>query len=421
MQFEATPPGETTATLFPTFFMAGFECSTFVWKDGARKDYIALTGHDSHLDADYQRCAELGLGVVREAIRWPLVDRGEGRYDWSSVEPLVAGLARYQLTPIWDLCHYGFPDGCDPFADSCLERFRAYCRAAAEYLVPRTVGPRFFTPINELTFFSVAASDLAWMYPFARGRYHELREALCRMAIAGVEAIREVDPEARMVHVDPLIHDVPPVDRPDLADEAWEKTYADAFVAWDILAGRQRPELGGAPEVLDIVGVNVYHYSQAQLNADGGREALAPHDPRRKPLSELLCYAAERYGRPLIIAETSGYQDNRAEWLRDTLEEAMRALNAGVDLHGICLYPCVDLPDWHTGKWAEIGIFDIADRETCARIPYEPYVRELHHWQRELDQPEHIEPDGFGHSWGRVQRDEVRRYAARWVERHPQG
>lgn len=39
--------------IFPTFFMAGFECSTFVWKEGERKDYIAATGHDRHLKSDF--------------------------------------------------------------------------------------------------------------------------------------------------------------------------------------------------------------------------------------------------------------------------------------------------------------------------------------------------------------------------------
>jgi hypothetical protein len=27
-----------------------------------------------------------------------------------------------------------------------------------------------------------------------------------------------------------------------------------------------------------------------------------------------------------------------------------------------------------------------------------------------------VEPDGYGHRWGRVQLEEVRRYAAKWVE-----
>ncbi|HKG23712.1 MAG TPA: b-glycosidase, partial [Blastocatellia bacterium] len=294
-----------------------------------------------------------------------------------------------------------------------------YCRAVGEYVVARTEPPRFFTPVNEITFFSAAATDMGWMYPFAKGRYAEFKQALCRMAIEAAKALREIDPGARMVHVDPIIHAVPPPDRPDLADEAWEHAYQEAYEAWDMLYGRLHPELGGSPEILDIMGVNVYNFSQAQMNADKSREVLGPRDPRRKPLGELLMYAWERYRRPIIIGETSGYQDKRAEWLRMTVEESMKALNSGIDLHGICLYPCVDIPDWQTQEWAKIGIYDVNDRETCERVPCEPYIQELRRWQKVLDQPENIEPDGLGHRWGKVQLDEVRKYAREWEEKTP--
>ena len=132
-----------------------------------------------------------------------------------------------------------------------------------------------------------------------------------------------------------------------------------------------------------------------------------------------MLFAWERYGRPLIIGETSGYQDKRAEWLRMTMEESMKALNSGVDLHGVCLYPCVDIPDWQSGKWAKIGMYDIENPETCERIPCESYIEELRRWQKQLDQPENIEPDGFGQPLGRVQLDEVRRYAKQWEEQTP--
>ena len=59
--------------IFPTFFMTGFECSTFIWKDRQRKDYVAATGHDRHLEADLAAAMDLGVGVAREAIRWPNV------------------------------------------------------------------------------------------------------------------------------------------------------------------------------------------------------------------------------------------------------------------------------------------------------------------------------------------------------------
>jgi len=404
----------TDGSIFPTFFMGGFECSTFVWKDGERKDYVEATGHDKHLAADYAAAMDLGIGIVREAIRWPMVDLGGGKYDWSSVRAVQDAATACKITPIWDMCHYGLPDDCDPFSDDCRERFVDYCRAAAEFVTSSAEGPYFFTPINEITFFSAAATDLEWMAPFAKGREPELKLALARMAIEGVNAIREIEPRARMVHVDPIVHAVPPPDRPDLADEARDEAFREAFEAWDMLAGLVNPDLGGSPEILDIVGVNVYHYSQVQLGEDKKREVLGPRDPRRKPLSELLKRAWERYHRPIIIGETSGFQDNRADWLKMTMEESFKALNDGVDLHGVCLYPFVDLPDWWTQKWANIGIYDIADRHEYKRVPYDPYIAELRRWQKLLDQPESVEPDGYGHKWGRVQLSEVKRYAQRW-------
>jgi beta-glucosidase/6-phospho-beta-glucosidase/beta-galactosidase len=406
-------------SIFPTFFMAGFECSTFIWKDRERKDYVALTGHDRHLKADYRRLLDLGIGVAREAIRWPFVDLGDGRYDWSAVDPVLECLHACHITPIWDLCHYGLPDGCDPFSDDCLRRFTAYCRAAAEYVGARTASPRFFTPINEISFFAGAGTDMGWMYPFAKGRYAELKRALCRMAIEGVKAIREVDPEARMVHVDPIIHAVPPRDRPDLADEAYEKAYDVAYEAWDMLDGRLCPELGGSPEVLDIVGVNSYFFSQAEEAMGGERKILGPRDPRRKPLGELLMYAWERYHRPLIIGETSGYRDERASWLRMIVEECMKALVSGADLQGVCLYPCVDIPDWNSGEWAKIGMLDVTEKETLERCPCDPYIAELRRWQKMLDWPETIEPDGKGEPHSRVQLSEVRKHASEWEKATP--
>ena len=402
--------------IFPTFFMTGFECSSFVWKDRERKDYVAATGHDRRLREDYAAAMNLGIGVVREAIRWPQVDLGGGRYDWSSVRSIQQAATECNITPIWDLCHYGLPDGCDPFAAESRERFADYCRAAAELVTSTAEPPFFFTPINEITFFSAAATDLEWMAPFAKGREAELKRSLAHMAIAGAKAIREVEPGARMVHVDPIVHAVPPPDRPDLADEALEEEHRKAYEGWDMLAGRLAPELGGSPEILDIVGVNAYHYSQVQLDADKRREILGPRDPRRKPLSELLRYAWERYRRPLIIGETSGYREHRAEWLRMTVEECFKALNAGVELHGVCLYPFVDVPDWWTQEWARIGIYDVADKAEFARVACDPYIAELRHWQRLLDQPENVEPDGYGDRWGRVQLDEVRRFAAEWAK-----
>src|SRR4028119_632127 len=100
----ATRPG-----IFPTFFLSGCECSAFEWKDKGRRDLSAELQHYGHADEDYAMLRNLGIGVAREGIPWPLVERSAGQYDFSSIDRFLDAQRRHKVLPIWDLCHYGFP------------------------------------------------------------------------------------------------------------------------------------------------------------------------------------------------------------------------------------------------------------------------------------------------------------------------
>ncbi|MEH6435054.1 b-glycosidase [Massilia sp. DD77] len=383
--------------IFPTFFLSGFECSTFYWGDGVRRNLVAETGHDRHAAEDYRILNRLGIAVAREGIPWPMVDKGGG-YDFSCVDPFIDAMNASKVIPIWDLCHYGYPDDLDPFSDAFVERFARYCRAAAEYVLPKTRGPHFFTPINEITFFSFCAGEWGWAAPYRCSREDRMRLllALCRAAIAGVKAIREVDPEARMVHVDPLVWVVPPRDRPDQAEAARHETFVDTFLAWDIIGGREHPEFGGSPEILDIVGANAYSFGQMEYREKGPHAPLPPGDDRIAPLCDMLETVWKRYQRPIIIGETSGLGHGRADWLRDVMGEALAAVDRGIDLQGICLFPAVDMPDWHTGEWVRNGICDVIEENgDLKRVPNQQLVDELRRWQKELNRVTELDQDPF--------------------------
>ncbi|MGZ8255524.1 MAG: b-glycosidase [Burkholderiaceae bacterium] len=383
--------------IFPTFFLSGFECSTFDWKDRGRRDLVEETRHREHAAQDYAALRSLGIAVAREGVPWPLVDCG-GQYDFSRIDPFIDALNAHSILPIWDLCHYGYPNDVHPFQTGFVDRFARYCRAAAEYVAPKVRGPHFFTPINEITFWGFCGGEWGWVAPFGNDKATRIRfrKVLCEAAIAGVRAIREVDPEARMVHVEPLIQVVPPEDRPDLADEAANEAKDDAFFAWDVLAGLRHPELGGSPEILDIVGANCYSFGQMELRRSGPHQAMAPHDERIRPLCDMLVDAWKRYQRPMIIGETSGIGDGRPDWLKDVMEESLAAVECGVDLHGVCLFPAVDMPDWHTGEWLKMGLYDVVDDgERLQRIPFQPYVDELRRWQRLLNRVTTLDEDPF--------------------------
>ena len=152
--------------IFPTFFLSGFECSTFCWKDQGRRNLTDETRHRQHAEDDYHFLSTLGIAVAREGIPWPIVDRGNGRFDFSYIDPFIAAMRRHKVLPIWDLCHYGYPDDADPFGDDFANRFAEYARAAAAYVIERHHGPWFFTPVNEITFFGYMAGEWGWCAPF---------------------------------------------------------------------------------------------------------------------------------------------------------------------------------------------------------------------------------------------------------------
>src|SRR4051812_31927626 len=108
--------------MFRSFYLAGFECATGYNVHGEWIDQVAATEHDRHVEDDYRRLAEVDIHAVREAIRWPLIDHA-GRYDFSLVRPFVDAALHHHFDVIWDLFHYGYPDGLDPFSSQFVDRF----------------------------------------------------------------------------------------------------------------------------------------------------------------------------------------------------------------------------------------------------------------------------------------------------------
>jgi beta-glucosidase/6-phospho-beta-glucosidase/beta-galactosidase len=391
----------TSCSIFPTFFLSGFECSTFDWKDRGRRDLAAELQHYSHADEDYRMLADVGIGVAREGIAWPLVDKGGGEFDFSLVDPFLHAQRRHRILPIWDLCHYGYPADLDPWSDAFVHRFAAYARAAARYVAEHTEhGPLCFTPVNEPTFWGYMGGEWSWCAPFGRSAEERRRwtRQLAKADIAAVNAIRADHPDARMVHIDPLIWVVPPRDRPDLAEEARRESFDDAYLAWDILSGFKEPELGGSPEVIDVLGFNNYSFGQMEY-AGGGKPntPLQPGDDRIRSVCELVEEAWAKYRRPCIIAETSGLHGGRPDWLNDMMNEALAAVVRGVDLHGICLFPAVDMTDWNTGEWLHMGLADVEPLPggVLMRKPFLPYLEMLHSWQRRLNRVTRLDEDPF--------------------------
>lgn len=336
---------------------------------------LQCTQHDCQVFSDYELLRSFNIRTVRDGTCWPLIER-EGTFDFSSLAPMVEAANRHDMQVIWNVLHYGCPDDVDIFSPSFVDRFARYCTALARYIDDSTDRVPFYTPINEISFLAWAAGDVGYIHPFEIGRGLELKRQLIRAAIAGIEAIWQVNPRARIVQVDPVIHVIPPRNRPDLAERAAAQR-AGQFEAWDMMIGQVEPGLGGQPKYLDIMGLNYYHSNQWEHPDVRLRWEDHPRDERWLPLHQLLAEVYDRYQRPLFIAETSHFGIGRGPWLREVADEVRQAIIQGVPIEGITLYPIIDRPDWdNLDHWHNSGLWDLVPDEQGAlqRVLNEDYA-----------------------------------------------
>jgi beta-glucosidase/6-phospho-beta-glucosidase/beta-galactosidase len=366
--------------LFNSYFLGGFECTTGFNREGDWIDLIDETWHLRRADGDYRRLGEVGIRAVRDGIRWPLVDKGRGLFDFSSVEPLVRAARKYQVEVVWDLFHFGYPAGLNLLSAAFAPRFAAYCAACARYLRDRLQGTLWFTLVNEPSYFSWVAGEVGRFAPYMTGRHYELKVALARAAIAGIDAIRARVPDARFLNADPLCHVAPRNGRRTSRLAAGIFNDVHVFESWDMLCGRTLPELGGSRAHLDVVGINYYWNSQWEFRGVG--EWLEDDDPRRVPLRDLIRSVYERYGGELIISETSHWGVHRARWMRELAGEVESLFDAGVPLGGVCIYPIIGMFDWHRPRrWMPMGLWDCDSERRMRRRLHRPMLDALAHAQ----------------------------------------
>ena len=340
--------------LFRSFFAGGFECSSHRRADGRRVDCVASTGHDRLRVADYGALAEHGLRTARDGLRWHLIDREAGCYDWTGVRPMLRTARDHGVQVIWDLCHYGLPDGLDIWTDAFVERFAGFAAAAAAVIAEESGAPPFLCPINEMSYWAWAGTDAGLMNPFTPGRGDALKRRLVAGTIAAIDAVRAVAPEARFLHAEPCVNIVAARPEDAAAAEIW---HLAQFEALDMLAGRIAPELGGAPTYLDVVGVN--YYPDNQWYHDGSTIPLGLH--AYCPFRDMLAAVHARYGRPMMVSETGAEGTARPAWLHYICAEVAAARNAGVPLEAVCLYPILDYPGWSNDRPCDVGLFTAPD------------------------------------------------------------
>ena len=356
--------------LFKSFIHGGFECSTHRLPTGRRLDLLRSTRHDELAASDYRLLQGHGIRTARDGVRWHVIEPTPGRYDFSSATRMFDAARDTGMQVIWDFWHYGWPDDLDILSAAFITRFTRFAREAAAHLSDYAEAP-FVCPINEISFFSWAGGEGGIFNPFAKHRGDDMKRQLVRASIEAVHAMRQVNPAIRILHIDPIINVVPASPAPEDIRHA-EEYRQSQFQACDMLLGRAQPELGGGEELIDIVGVNYYIHNQFVWEGS----MIVPSDQRYRHVAAMLQEMYDRYRRPLFVAETGIEDATRPAWLRYMCREVLMALEAGVLVEGICLYPIVNHPGWDDDRHCHNGMFDYADADGNRPV-YQPLAAEV--------------------------------------------
>lgn len=356
-------------TGFNSFFMGGFECADHINRSGKRINLLYETQHELRAEQDYKLLVSLGIKVVREGICWSKIETAPYVFDFSSLGSRMEASEKMDIQIIWDLCHFGYPDGLIPTHPEFCPRFMALCRSFTLFHKKKTSQPLMVVPVNEISFLSWHSGDMRGTVPFAINSGFDIKYHLCKAAIEGIKVLKQTDEECTILIVEPLVKVHPGDD--NVSPEEIEELNDLQYQALDIIAGRLCPELDGSPDLFDFVGVNYYYNNQwDHLNVT---LPWPPVDKKFTPLSNLLLKAYYRYNKPLLLSETGHFGDLRPQWLAEITLECNRALFLGVDLRGICIYPVIDRPDWdNLSSYSNCGIWDLDENKN--RIPHQPSI-----------------------------------------------
>lgn len=363
-------PGPRVVIEPETFFWATGIEDTFItapWPaTGRTLDEYELTRHYDCWEADFQLMVQLGVSTARYGIPWHRVQPEPNRWDWSWPDQTLPRLLELGINPIVDLIHYGLPGWLDhaflnPDFPERMAEFSA--RLAERYKGSVT----WYTPLNEPRITGWYCGKLGWWPPYRRGwrGFVQVMLAIARGIVKTSQALRAVDPNNVLVHVDAT--DLYTSPDPALAEEVTRRQEI-GFLSLDLAAGRIQGDhllvdwllKNGATEadlaeftqsalLPDLIGLNMYPMFSCKrlVRSPRGLRSQMPYADASlvERVAELYW---ERYQLPLMISETAarGSIAQRRKWLDGSVDAIRRVRERGIPLVGYTWWPMFALVAW---------------------------------------------------------------------------
>jgi beta-glucosidase len=367
-------------------------------------DEYQLMGHYEHWHEDLALGRELGLQAMRWGVPWYRVEPFPGEFDWSWTDQVIPYLVEeLKITPILDLMHYGCPFWLR--REFASDEYPGAVAAYASAFARRYRGlVRWYTPLNEPIVNALFCGKKGLWPPYLRGDGGYIRVMLqvVRGIQRTVEALKEVDPGAVMVHVEAT--GLARAAREDLQVLAVEDQRR-GFLGYDLLTGRVGPDHplftwllrngAGPDEVraiqrdaipLDVIGLNFYpQWSTQQVSVDRrGRLSYRAVEQDGKGFVHLIEDYWRRYEVPVMVTETSakGALDVRSRWLKASVAAIRQLREGGVPVLGYTWFPLFTMIDWRyrLGKrplehyLLDLGLYTLAPQGSGRRWEPTPLV-----------------------------------------------
>ncbi|HEX9945438.1 MAG TPA: family 1 glycosylhydrolase [Thermoanaerobaculia bacterium] len=400
--------------------------SQFLWASGIEDTFVPQTRpghraldeyqlmeHYEHWREDLALGRELGVQAMRWGVPWYRVEPLPGEFDWSWTDQVILYLVEeLKITPILDLMHYGCPFWLR--REFAGEEYPQAVAAYAGAFARRYQGlVRWYTPLNEPFITALLCGKRRVWPPYLQGDggYIRVLLNLVRGILRTVEALKEVDPGALMVHVEATgLSRAALEDLNALAIEDQRRGY----LAYDLLTGRMTPdhplftwllrngagpdelaELVRSPIPIEVMGMNFYpQWSTKQVTVDRqGRLSYRNVERDGAGFAALIEDYYMRYGVPIMVTETSarGRSRDRSLWLEASVA-AIRQLRArGVPVLGYTWFPLFTMYDWRyrTGSKPlesyriELGLYKLRSGGAGPRWEPTPLVEQFRSYVRD--------------------------------------
>lgn len=373
----------------------GIEC-TINRVDNWYMDQLSLSGHYERASEDIERFKQLGIKALRYPVLWEKHSpEKETVIDWTFAAKHLDEIKKAGIQPIVGLCHHGSgPLHVNFFDDSFAEGLGEYAaKVAAQF-----PWVEYYTPVNEpLTTARFCALYGHW-YPHRKNWLDFLRVLLaeCKGTVLAMQAIRKINPHAKLVQTEDLgkTHSTPRLQyQADFENER-------RWLSIDLLCGKVNKQhtlwkcltCAGVPEEdllffienpcpPDILGINHYLTSErwlderlehfpAHTHGGNGGDSYADVEAVRIGRNEgpevLFGEAWERYKLPIAITEVHLHctRDEQLRWFYEVWNAVNNLKSKGANMVAVTAWAMLGSFDWCSlltkpNNIYEAGLFDV--------------------------------------------------------------